>query len=32
MKTNEITQSDMKNGNIFPTNKKDETVTKIRNI
>ena len=32
MKTNEITQTDMKNENIFPANKKDETVTKNGNV
>ena len=32
MKTNEITQTDMKNGKIFPAKTKNETVTKNGNI
>ena len=32
MKTNEIAQTGLKNGNIFPANKKKETVTKNGNI
>ena len=32
MKTNEFAQTGLKNGNIFPANKKGETVTKNGNI
>ena len=32
MKTNEIAQTGLRNGNMFPADKKEETATKIANI